>query len=133
LVVGLFLLRVAGPASALPHVGEIEIAFHPEAIGAVLDSYFSLATWHLFWYLWVVAFLLAMPRLLDQRLFRTITALVATDFVFLGVVYGFTSFAEFAVDFTQLNRATLHMVPMLTFAALVSVDASVRARETGPS
>ncbi len=133
LVVGLFLLRVAGPTSALPHVGEVEIAFHPETLGAVVESYFSLATWHLFWYLWVVAFLLAMPRLLDQRLFRTIAALVATDFVFLGVVYGFTSFAEFAVDFTQINRATLHMVPMLTFAALVSVDASVRARETGPA
>ncbi len=132
--VALMFLLVAGPGNvSLPHLEGIEIAFHPEVLGALVESYFSLATWHLFWYVWVVIFLITMPRLFDQLLFRTIAALVVTGFVFLGGVYFFTSFAEFALDFTQLNRATLHMVPMLAFAALVSADASWRTLQGGGS
>ena len=44
--------------------------------------------------------------------------LVVAGFSFIGAVYFLTPLAAFAVDFTQLNRATLHMVPMLAFVAL---------------
>ena len=68
-----------------------------------------------------------MPALIvGQPVFRAMAILVATAFAFVGGVYVFTSLAEFAIDYTQINRACLHMAPMLAFVALVSVDARVR-------
>ena len=51
--------------------------------------------------------------------------LVATAFAFVPGVYVFTSLAEFAIDYTQINRACLHMAPMLAFVALLAADARV--------
>ncbi len=58
--------------------------------------------------------------------------LVLAGFSFVGAVYFLTPLGEFAVDFTQLNRATLHMVPMLAFVALALVASSqVKAEAPG--
>ena len=116
-------LAFSGPRLTLPYLGRYEVGFHADVLGAFVDSFFTLATWHLFWYLWFAVFVVTMPALLDRPLFRTMAVLVATAFAFVGGVYFFTSLAEFALDYTQINRACLHMVPMLAFVALVSVDA----------
>ena len=116
-------LAFSGSRLTLPYLGRYEVGFHADVLGAFVDSFFTLATWHLFWYLWFAVFIVTMPALVDRPLFRTMAVLVATAFAFVGGVYFFTSLAEFALDYTQINRACLHMVPMLTFVALVSVDA----------
>ena len=117
-------LVISGPHVSLPYLGRYELGFHPDVFGVVTDVFFSLATWHLFWYLWLAIVVVTMPALVvSQPVFRAMAILVATAFAFVGGVYVFTSLAEFAIDYTQINRACLHMVPMLAFVALVSAEA----------
>ena len=117
-------LAISGPHVSLPYLGRYELGFHPDVFGVFTDVFFSLATWHLFWYLWFAIVVVTMPALVvSQPVFRAMAILVATAFVFVPGVYVFTSLAEFAIDYTQINRACLHMAPMLAFVALVSADA----------
>ena len=94
------------------------MAPQPGVWSAFYESYAVLATWHLFWYLWVAVALLNLRWWVDDKVFLSMGVLVLAGFSFVGAVYFLTPLGEFAVDFTQLNRATLHMVPMLAFVAL---------------
>jgi len=124
LVVG---LAISGSYVALPYLGRYEIGFHADVFGAFATNFFSLATWHLFWYLWIAVCAVTLPALVvSQSAFRVMAILVATACAFVVGVYLFTSLARFAIDYTQINRACLHMVPMLAFVALVSADARRR-------
>jgi len=122
---GVFLAAVAtwilwgGPGQVdLPYLGSYAVGPQPGVWGAFYESYAVLATWHLFWYLWVAVALLNLRRWVDDKVFLSMGVLVLAGFSFVGAVYFLTPLGEFAVDFTQLNRATLHMVPMLAFVAL---------------
>ena len=121
-------LVVSGAYVSLPYLGRYQLGFYPDVFGVFTDVFFSVATWHLFWYLWFAIFVATMPALVvSQPVFRAMAVLVATALAFVGGVYVFTPLAEFAIDYTQINRTCLHMVPMLAFVALVSADARAGA------
>jgi hypothetical protein len=74
--------------------------------------------WHLLWYLVVAALVLSFPRLLAPS-FRSMTVLLLTAVAFLAVVFFFTHVQAWAEDYTTINRALMHIVPMLLFYVLV--------------
>ena len=74
--------------------------------------------WHLLWYLVAVALVLSFPRLLAPS-FRSMTVLLLSAVSFLAVVFFFTHVQAWAEDYTTINRALLHMVPMLLFYVMV--------------
>lgn len=80
--------------------------------------------WHLFWYLVVAALVLSFPRLLAPS-FRGMTALLLSSASFLAVVFFFTHAQAWAEDYTTINRALLHMVPMLLFYVMVLFQEAV--------
>ncbi len=82
------------------------------------QNLFILDNWHLLWYFLFAAMALALPKLLLPRL-RGITTLVFTGFAFLGVAFFFTQAQAWAEDFTTVNRALLHMAPVLMFYIVV--------------
>ena len=82
------------------------------------ENLLILDNWHLLWYLLLAAMVLSLPRLFFDGL-RGMTVLVLTGVSFLGVVFFFTHAQAWAEDFTTLNRALLHMAPMLVFYVMV--------------
>lgn len=78
------------------------------------QSLFVLDNWHLLWYLVIATSAFVVHRLLSPAVMH-MTVLLIAAFSFLGVVFFFTQAGAWADDFTTLNRALLHMVPMLLF------------------
>ena len=74
--------------------------------------------WHLLWYLVAAALVLSLPRLLGPS-FRSMTVLLLSAISFLGVIFFFTHVQAWAEDYTTINRALLHIVPMLLFYVMV--------------
>ena len=84
----------------------------------LLQNYFVLDNWHLFWFVFAGLVLLSFKSLFGQIL-RAKTVLMLTGLTFLGVVFFFTMAEAWVTDFTTVNRATLHIVPALMFYTLL--------------
>ncbi len=82
------------------------------AWGDLVQSYFLLGNWHLLWYGAVGAALLAWRQLLSARL-APLTMIVAAGLLFLFFVFAFTNASAYVADQTTINRATLHMAPVI--------------------
>jgi hypothetical protein len=79
---------------------------------ALAEAYFLLNNWHLLWYAVVALAVIGARRLVRPPL-APLAAVVGTGLVFLGVVFTFTNVAAWVADFTTVNRATLHLAPLL--------------------
>lgn len=79
-----------------------------------LQNLLLLDNWHLLWYLVIGALALSFQKLFTP-LFRSMTVLMLAAFSFLAIVFFFTQAQAFAEDYTTINRAILHMAPMLLF------------------
>jgi len=86
-----------------------------KAFGAFGNNMFVLANWHLLWYALPAVMLLALPRLWRSRVHVAATVLLAEAAVFLVGIYVFTERAEWALDYTQLNRAVMHTSVFVVF------------------
>jgi hypothetical protein len=84
----------------------------------ILKNVFVMDNWHMFWYLFIALWLFALTRLFSAPL-RVMTILVLTDFYFLAIVFFFSKAHVWVADFSTLNRALLHIVPMLMFYMMV--------------
>jgi hypothetical protein len=117
-----FAALVAGvPALDLPYLGRYRLSFEPSVGAAVAESAFALASWHLFWYVWPVLVLSRSRALRQAPAFGPMATLVVQAFLFLAGVYALSPLAAFALDFTQLNRAAMHAVPLLAFVAVAAI------------
>ncbi|MCG6871542.1 MAG: hypothetical protein LJE84_04555 [Gammaproteobacteria bacterium] len=121
-LVGLTLLGVlsvalysAMNAGQLPFFGDSELRFHPESLRPFFYNFFIIDNWHLLWYLVPPLGWLAWRRLRNESMLHAQATLLGLAFSVIVFVYFFTSRAEVAVDFTQHNRAILHLVPLLVF------------------
>jgi hypothetical protein len=121
-VVGRVVLSLHG--LDLPDVAHQVSHFHPVWEPFVQND-FVLANWHLFWYLWWGLLILALPRLFSSPWLPAMTAVVISAFAFQFTVFFFTPYFQFALDYTTINRAVFHMVPMLTFYGLVLLHEAV--------
>ena len=88
----------------------------------LLESLFLLGNWHLLWYAFLAVAALAWRELSAQWL-APLTAIIAAGLLFLFVVFAFTNAREWVTDQTTVNRAILHLAPLLTFWMVVAFHA----------
>ena len=89
----------------------LKLAFEP-SWRSLAESYFFFANWHLLWYGAIALTLLGTRRLTKPPL-APLTMIVAAGVVFLFVVFAFTNASAWVGDYTTVNRATLHLAPLL--------------------
>jgi hypothetical protein len=104
----------------LPYLGHYKVAFHPDVWTAFAESAFSLASWHLLFYVVAGVALVRFRVFRSSRVFASMAMLVLAGFALVASVYSFSQLAEFALDFTQVNRAALPIVPVLLFVTLAA-------------
>jgi len=80
--------------------------------GALFDAYFSYANWHLLWYAAVATALLGWRHLLDREV-APFTLAVASGLLFLFIGFAFTHAGQWVEDQSTVNRATLHLAPLV--------------------
>jgi hypothetical protein len=85
----------------------------------LIGSYFVLGNWHLLWYGVLGAAVLAGRRIFAARL-APMTAIVVAGLSFLVFVLGFTSARDWSSEQTTVNRATLHLAPLMVVFAVMA-------------
>ncbi len=90
---------------------QLKLDFDP-AWGDLIQSYFLLGNWHLLWFGVIAAAALGWRSLLQPAL-APLTTMVAAGLVFLFFVFAFTNASTFITDQTTVNRATLHLAPLM--------------------
>ena len=95
----------------------LKFAFTP-VWAPLWDNLAILDNWHLMFYLVAAALLLSLPRLFAPA-YRAMTAVVGAALVFVLAIFFFTQVSAWVKDYTVVNRALLHLVPMLLFYVMV--------------
>jgi hypothetical protein len=113
-----FLLVVLARTRATVLGYQLYLDFDP-AWRALGDSYFLLGNWHLLWYGVLAAALLAWRQLLAPAV-APLTVIVAAGLLFLFVVFGFTNARAWVADQTTVNRATLHLAPLMVVFVILA-------------
>jgi hypothetical protein len=90
---------------------QLKLDFDP-AWGDLVQSYFLLGNWHLLWFGVIASAVLAWRALLQPAL-APLTMMVAAGLMFLFFVFAFTNASAFIADQTTVNRATLHLAPLM--------------------
>ncbi len=91
--------------------GDVDTGEVTKALG---QNLFLMGNWnHFFWLLPAMA-LAAWRRLLDATL-AGMTTMVASGIYFLAVVFYFSIAGDWVSDFSTVNRAVFHMVPLAAF------------------
>jgi hypothetical protein len=99
---------------------------------ALFDAYFSFGNWNLLWYGAVATALLGWRHLLGEDV-APLTCVVAGGLLFLVVGFAFTNAGAWVEDQSTVNRATLHLAPLIAVWMLVALRASVaKPRHASP-
>lgn len=99
----------------------LHLDFAP-AWNALLDSLFLLGNWHLLWYAAIATGIVAWRDLRAPRVVA-LSAIVGTGLLFLAVVFAFTNARNWVTDQTTINRATLHIAPLVVVWTVLIVHA----------
>jgi len=113
---------------------ELNLTYAP-AWADLAESYFLLGNWHILWYGALAVALLAWRDLLAPKLAPLTTILIA-GLMFLFVVFGFTTASYYITDQTTVNRATLHLAPLVVVFVILawqSFAARWNARHAPPA
>ena len=90
----------------------------------LVDAYLAYADWHFLWYGVIAAALVGWRQLLSREL-APLTLVVAAGLVFLGFGFSFTNARLWVEDQSTVNRATLHLAPLLVVWMLLVAHAWV--------
>jgi len=101
-----------------------------EVSKALAQNLFQMGNWHLFWWLVPLAAIAAWRSLLQAPI-APATAMVAYGLYFLAIVFYFSIAGDWVSDFSTVNRAIFHMVPLTAFWALLLV-ARLLDHQTNP-
>ena len=94
----------------------------------LLNAYFAFDNWHLLWYGACAVVLLARRQLLAPAL-AAFTVLIGAGIAFLLFSFTFTSASAWVEDQTTVNRATLHLAPLLVIWMFLAYREWTRAGE----
>ena len=99
------------------------------------EAYFTFANWHLLFYGVVAMALLTGRRALAQPL-MPLTLIVAAGFAFLMFGFAFTNARQWVEDQSTVNRATLHLAPLIVVWMILAfrawADDRAKAAVAGP-
>lgn len=121
LAVALFALAVLAQTHPVVLNYRLHLDFDP-AWRAVGETQFLLSNWHLLWYVAIIAALLAWRQLVSPML-APFTAVIATGMLFLVVVFSFTNARQWVTEQTTINRAMLHIAPLVAVFAVLAFRA----------
>ncbi|HEX4883329.1 MAG TPA: hypothetical protein VFX05_04255 [Casimicrobiaceae bacterium] len=93
--------------------------------GALFDAYFSFANWNLLWYAAVAVVALGWRQLFAGDV-APFTVAVAGGLLFLFIGFAFTNAGAWVEDQSTVNRATLHLAPLVVVWMFVCVRAWLR-------
>jgi hypothetical protein len=96
---------------------------------ALLDAYFALGNWHLLWYGAIGVALLGWRQLLSRGL-APYTVTVAAGVIFLLFGFAFTNAGAWVEDQSTVNRATLHLAPLIIVWMLLVFRAWARSSDS---
>jgi len=83
------------------------------------EAWFAFANWHLLWYAVIVIAILGRRELFTAEL-APLTLVIGSGLLFLFFGFAFTNAARWVEDQSTVNRATLHLAPLVVvWAALV--------------
>ena len=91
----------------------------------LFNAYYAYGNWNLLWYGAVAVAVLARRQLLSREL-APYTAVVVAGLMFLFFGFAFTNARVWVEDQSTVNRATLHLAPLVTIWMLLSFRAWVR-------
>ena len=120
-VLGLLILAQTSPVVLGYH---LHLDFAP-AWEALAASFFLYDNWHLLWYGAVAVALLGRRQLLAPSV-APLTFVVAGGVLFIGFVLSFTNARDWVADQSTVNRATLHVAPLIVIWMLVVFRAWVQ-------
>jgi hypothetical protein len=100
---------------------QINLNFDP-AWGDLSNSYFLLGNWHLLWYGAIGVAVLAWRQLLSPAM-APLSMIVVGGLLFLFFVFGFTNASAYNSDQTTVNRATLHLAPLIVVFTVLAWQA----------
>jgi hypothetical protein len=113
-VFGLLLLAQTSPV-ILGY--QLHLDFAPDW-EALANSFFLYDNWHLLWYGAIAVALLGRRRLMAPQI-APLTVVVAGGLIFVAFVLLFTEASNWLSDQSTVNRATLHMAPLVVIWMLV--------------
>ena len=125
-VFGLLLLAQTSPV-ILGY--QLHLDFAPDW-EALANSFFLYDNWHLLWYGAIAVALLGRRQLLSPQL-APLTVVVAGGVIFVAFVLLFTNARIWLSDQSTVNRATLHMAPVVVIWMLVVFRAWTQTLRTG--
>lgn len=114
----------------IPALGALDIHWRP--VGhAMLSGLLTLPNWHLLWYLLPLAIILRWRVFLEDRMARSLGAMLGLCALFLFVLFFFTDASAWAENFTSANRLILHVVPaVFSLLGLLLAGFSLKNRDT---
>ena len=95
---------------------------------SLAEAYFLLGNWHLLFYGAIAVALLGWRHLLTRDL-APLTITVAGGLAFLAFGFGFTNAGVWVEDQSTVNRATLHLAPLLALWMIMTFRAWAEAQE----
>jgi hypothetical protein len=110
-------LLVLAQTSATVLGYRLHLDFAPPWAG-LLDSLFLLGTWNILWYGVVAAAAIGARDWTAPRI-APLTLLVAAGVLFLFFVFAFTNAREWVDTQTTVNRAILHLAPLIVVWAML--------------
>lgn len=126
-IAGVGELAIGPKGVTLPQLGTFPLSYRSEW-GPLLRNLFVLGNWNLLWYLWVgIGVLLVVRR---PRVAGLLPAclLIGTSSTVLFAIFFLSPAAQWARDYTAINRLLLQVVPLYSFIAQIWLHALV----TGP-
>ena len=88
----------------------------------LFDAYFSFGNWNLLWYCAVATVALAWRQLLSREV-APWSCLIAAGLMFLFVGFAFTNAGAWVEDQSTVNRATLHLAPLVVAWMFIALRA----------
>jgi hypothetical protein len=115
----LFLLRETGlRVFNYAITGDVDAGEVTKALG---QNLFQMGNWNLLFWLLPAMALAAWRRLFEGPI-AAMTTMVAFGIYFLGIVFYFSIAGDWVSDFTTVNRAVFHLVPLAVFWMVALVE-----------
>jgi len=95
------------------------------------DAYFEFGNWHLLWYGAVAVAVLCRRELLSREV-APLTFVVTAGLMFLFFGFSFSNASQWVEDQTTVNRATLHLAPLIIVWMLLAFRAWQSKRSAPP-
>jgi hypothetical protein len=96
------------------------------------DAYLMYGNWNLLWYGLLATAVLGWRRLLAPGL-APLTVIVAAGLMFLFFGFAFTNAGAWVEDQSTVNRATLHLAPLLVVWMMLAFRSWLLAAQTAPA